>query len=86
VVEPLQHPRERMTRHPPPKQPDGIEPLQVLTRTDGRVIVYDPRLPLGKRTAWEGDSVAAGGLEAQRMLRPPSPSPSPPAAAPDCCE
>ena len=49
------HPRERMTVVREPAQPEGIEPLQVLLRTDGRFIVRDPRRPLGDGTVWLGE-------------------------------
>jgi hypothetical protein len=53
-----------------PVQPEGIEPLLVLQRTDGRFIVYDVRRPGGDRTAWlssEGASLQAAH-EAAREL------------------
>lgn len=34
-----------------PAQPDGLEPIKILERVDARLIVYDPSLPFGKRTA-----------------------------------
>ena len=52
-----EHPRERIFFVREPAQPEGIEPLRVLQRTDGKFIVYDERLALGRRTAALGDSL-----------------------------
>lgn len=30
-----------------PAQPDGLDPVKVLERVDGRLLVYDPARPLG---------------------------------------
>jgi hypothetical protein len=51
------HPRERVFVVREPPQPDGIEPLRVLQRTDGKFIVYDERLPPGRRARTERDSL-----------------------------
>jgi hypothetical protein len=46
------HPRERLVMQTValPPQPQGIEPLVVMMRTDGKYIVYDPRRRIGDRT------------------------------------
>jgi hypothetical protein len=48
------HPRERLQCLRVPTQPEGVEPLLVLQRSDGRFIVYDVKRPGGDRTAWLG--------------------------------
>lgn len=50
MIEPLQHPRERVNTVREPTQPDGIAPLRILQRRDGPLFVYDPSKPLGRRT------------------------------------
>lgn len=39
---------------PEPVQPPGIGLLRVLLRSDQKHVVYDPDLPLGRRTAFVG--------------------------------
>jgi hypothetical protein len=47
-----------------PTQPE-IPHIQILRRTDGRLIIYDDRRPLGRRTVW----LAAKGVELAPVIR-----------------
>jgi hypothetical protein len=49
---------------PKPEQPD-LPHIQILRRTDGRLIIYDDRRPLGRRTVW----LAAKGVELAPVIR-----------------
>jgi hypothetical protein len=66
MVKPLQHARERIACIREPIQPADLEPLKVLQRGDGPFIVYDPSLPLGRRTA-SAHAVYEDAVDAARI-------------------